>query len=119
MKKIFVIALILVCGLANAQQKKDTTELLEYNFRWFGTDPCKSCPPEPKKKVPSVNPYQKYIDDKSLWEWTSIDLGVGKPQKVYDLKPQYKDTITLNDGTIIEVPIWFKKDFKKLKKTTP
>jgi hypothetical protein len=38
---------------------------------------------------------------------------------VYDLKPQYKDTITLNDGTIMEVPIWFKKDFKKLKKTTP
>jgi hypothetical protein len=119
MKNVFLFALLFVCGSALAQQKKDSIELLAYNFRWFGNDPCKNCPPEPKNKKPFVNPYQKYTDDKSLWEWRTIKLSVGKPQKVYDLKPQYKDTITLNDGTIMEVPIWFKEDFKKLKKTTP
>ena len=84
----------------------------------FGTDPCKSCPPDNKKKVAYINPYQKYIDDKNLWEWVAIDLGVGEPQKVYDLKPQYKDTLKLKDGTIMEVPFWIKKDSPKKPKTT-
>lgn len=111
--------MFLISSLTNAQQKKDTTKVLNFEYRWFGTDPCKSCPPEPKKKVAYVNPYQKYIDDKSLWEWRDLGLGVGKPQKVYDLKPQYKDTLKLNDGTIMEVPFWIKKNSTKKPKTTP
>jgi hypothetical protein len=35
MKKIFVIAVILVSSLTNAQQKKDTTEVLEFKYRWY------------------------------------------------------------------------------------
>ena len=118
MRSFTLLLLFLVSCSALAQQKKDTTELYYYGARWYGTDPCKNCPFEDKKKVASVNPYQKYIDDKNLWEWRTIDLGVGEPQKVYDLKPQYKDTLKLKDGSIMEVPFWIKKNSTKKPKTT-
>lgn len=40
MRTIFVIAVILVSGLANAQQKKNTVPLLEFKYRWYNISPC-------------------------------------------------------------------------------
>lgn len=48
MKNIFVFALFLVCGSALAQAKKDTTELLNFEYRWYNISPC-GCYTFPKK----------------------------------------------------------------------
>ncbi|GEM54984.1 hypothetical protein B0A58_11385 [Flavobacterium branchiophilum NBRC 15030 = ATCC 35035] len=40
MRKIFAVVFILVCGSALAQTKKDTLELLNFEFRWYNTSPC-------------------------------------------------------------------------------
>jgi len=119
MKKNLFISLLFTCNFISAQQKKDTTDLLNFEFRHYDITPCQTCPLKPGDKVPYTHPYAKSINDESLWEWREIDLGVGKPQKVYDLKPQYKDTLRCNDGTIMEVPFWIKNNTKKKRKTTP
>lgn len=119
MKKILLTSSLFTCNFIFAQQKKDTTDLLNFEFRHYDITPCQTCPLKPGDKVPYAHPYAKYINDESLWEWREIDLGVGKPQKVYDLKPQYKDTLRCNDGTIMEVPFWIKNNSKKNRKTTP
>lgn len=48
MRTIFVIAVILVCGSALAQTKKDTLELLNFEYRWYNISPC-GCYTFPKK----------------------------------------------------------------------
>ena len=48
MKNLFVFVLFLVCGSALAQAKKDTTELLNFEYRWYNTSPC-GCYTFPKK----------------------------------------------------------------------
>lgn len=48
MKNVFVFALFLICGSALAQAKKDTTELLNFEYRWYNTSPC-GCYTFPKK----------------------------------------------------------------------
>jgi len=47
------------------------------------------------------------------------DGGNGKPEKIYDLKQQYKDTLKLNDGTFMEVPVWLKNPNWKKPEETP
>ena len=56
MKNVFVFVFILVCVSALAQTKKDTVELLDFKFRWFGPYPqdtswLKNVKPIPKKKA--------------------------------------------------------------------
>ncbi|POS00682.1 hypothetical protein Q361_1313 [Flavobacterium croceum DSM 17960] len=48
MKKIVALVLILVCGSAFAQTKKDTLELLNFEYRWYNISPC-GCYTFPKK----------------------------------------------------------------------
>jgi hypothetical protein len=48
MRTIFVIAVILFCGSALAQAKKDSTHLYYYGARWYNTSPC-GCYTFPKK----------------------------------------------------------------------
>jgi hypothetical protein len=37
-----------------------------------------------------------------------VDFGGGWKEKVYDIKPQYKDTLRRNDGSVVEVSVWLK-----------
>ena len=66
--------------------------------------------PVPGEPVPDYHPNARYINDTSLWEWVPLDFeGIKiKQTHIYDLKPQYKDTLVRNDGSVIEVPIWVK-----------
>jgi hypothetical protein len=64
MKNIVFIAVFLIFSFAYSQQKKDTTELLEYKFRWFGPYPrdttwLKNIKPVQIKK-PQAKPKLKY-----------------------------------------------------------
>lgn len=64
--------------------------------------------PVPGKPVPDYHPNAKFINDTYLWEWKTVKLADFWEEKVYNLKPQYKDTLVRNDGSVIEVPIWIK-----------
>jgi len=63
---------------------------------------------KPGEKFPGAHPNAKYLNDTTLWEWRDVDFGGGWREKVYDLKPQYKDTLHAYDGSVIEVPVWLK-----------
>ena len=77
--------------------------------RFFNVGGC--CPefiPVPGEPVPEHMPYAKYINDTSMWEWKTVKLADFWEEKIYDLKPQYKDTLIRIDGSVIEVPLWIK-----------
>jgi len=40
--------------------------------------------------------------------WTTVRLADFWEERIYDLKPQYKDTLTRYDSSVIEVPVWIK-----------
>lgn len=86
-------------------------QLLEKYWERTKNDPddCQ-CPYiyKPGEKVPDFHPNAKYLNDSTLWEWKEVDFGGGWKQQLYDLKPQYKDTLHRYDGSVIEVPIWIK-----------
>ena len=47
-------------------------------------------------------------------EWVPLNIEGLKLKAIYDLQPQYKDTLVRNDGSVIDVPIWVKyPDWKK------
>ena len=114
---------ILLANSVNAQYNqdsllKDTAFLRMYGGRLYFPDLC-NCPearmiPGKPETYPKDRTYSKFLNDTSLWEWVPLNIEGLKQKAIYDLKPQYKDTIVRNDGSIVEVPIWVKyPDWKK------
>lgn len=109
----------LISVSAFAQQKDSTKsswdEFQELTKKWdkykdrlYEPDKC-NCPLKPGQRVPDNHPNAKWLNDSTLWEWREEDVwGTGQMEKIYDLKPQYKDTLKRNDGSYIEVPVWLK-----------
>ncbi len=121
MKLALFLCLISVSLFAQKKKEdldKKSTGLLDstFNFKKYNTD-C-NCPlQKPGDRFPDSHPNAKYLNDTTLWEWKEVDVwGNGKLEKIYDLKPQYKDTLKRNDGSYIEVPVWLKNpNWKKPK----
>ncbi len=114
MKLIPLLLLISVSTFAQQKENKKALDELDslwskYKYRTYEPDKC-NCPTlKPGDRFPESHPNAKYLNDTTLWEWREVDVwGTGKMEKIYDLKPQYKDTIIRNDGTPFEVPIWLK-----------
>lgn len=96
--------------LALTAQNKDSIRPL------YNSQPC-VCPliPQQGERVPDEHPRAKYINDTTLWHWIEDPFG----RKIYEVKPEYKDTITRYNGSVIEIPIWEKyPDWKKPVKST-
>jgi hypothetical protein len=97
---------------------KDTALLRMYGARLYDMDYC-DCPqaeviPGRPETYPKGTPYYKFLSDTSLWEWVPLNIEGIDQKAIYDLKPQYKDTLVRNDGSVVEVPIWIKyPDWKK------
>lgn len=107
MKLFFILCLV---PLALTAQNKDSIRPL------YNSQPC-VCPAilEPGEPVPDTHPNAKYLNDTTLWHWVDGPYG----SKMYDLKPEYKDTIHRYNGSVIEIPIWEKyPNWKKPVKST-
>lgn len=115
-----LVPLLLLISVSAFAQQKDTTKVSfedfkqlmqkweERNNKLYEPDRCQ-CPLKPGQRVPDNHPNAKWLNDSTLWEWREEDVwGTGQLEKIYDLKPQYKDTLKRNDGSYIEVPIWIK-----------
>lgn len=107
-KYILIIVYSTICNNLFAQYNLDT--LKEYESRFY--DPrfcvCPAYQTKPGEKVSEAHPNAKFLNDTSLWEWKKVTLGYYGETEVYDLKPQYKDTIITNSGSVVEVPVWLK-----------
>jgi hypothetical protein len=75
--------------------------------------------PVPGVPVPDDFPYAGYANDTATWEWTTVRLAYFWEERIYDLKPQYKDTLTRDDGSVIEVPVWIKDPGWEEKQKSP
>lgn len=103
-----VLSFLFALPLALFAQQFDT-DSLGYLFRTFDTKPCSGCPMvKPGEKFPDTHPNAHRLNDTTLWEWVD---GPYPGTKIYGLKPQYKDTIIRNDGSVIEVPVWIKNPY--------
>ena len=117
------LVFILLVNAVDAQIKqdsilKDTALFSMYGARFYNIDYC-CCPqakmiPGKPETYPKDTPYYKFLSDTSLWEWVPLNIEGLDQKTIYDLKPQYKDTLVRNDGSVIEVPIWIKyPDWRK------
>ena len=82
----------------------------DYEPRYYNLDNC-ACPlysRKPGEPVPDFFPYARFSNDTSLWQWRTIKLGDRWEYDVYEIKPQYKDTLITYDGRVVDVPMWIK-----------
>jgi hypothetical protein len=113
MKLVPFLLLISVSAFSQQKENKKALDELDslwskYKYRTYEPDKC-NCPLKPGQRVHDSHPNAKWLNDSTLWEWREVDVwGNGQLEKIYDLKPQYKDTIIRNDGTPFEVPVWLK-----------
>ena len=111
MKYLAAPLFLLLPLAALAQHGGDSLRGDDFGGRMYSPDiDCRGCPMvRPGGRYPDNHPNAGYLNDTTLWEWREVDMGkpFGK-QKVYDLKPQYVDTIRTYDGEVVEVPVWVK-----------
>ena len=123
LRYFLLFGFMLSVSAVNAQYNKDsllkdTAFMRMYGARFYNIDYC-NCPqakmiPGKPETYPQDMPYSKLLNDTSLWEWVPLNIEGLKQKAIYDLKPQYKDTLVRNDGSVVEVPIWVKyPDWKK------
>ena len=109
MKTLLTSAFLLLTVSAFAQDATKTkadSAVYDFGERIYDPRPCSGCPMnKPGEPVSDKHPNARFLNDTTLWEWTE---GPYPGTKVYDLKPQYKDTLIRNDGSVIEVPVWLK-----------
>ena len=71
--------------------------------------------PGKPETYPKDMPNSRFLNDTSLWEWVPLNIESIKQMAIYDLRPQYKDTLIRNDSSVVEAPIWVKyPDWKRI-----
>lgn len=81
-----------------------------------------SCPPPMEMKdgrpvVPENHPRANYLNDTTYWEWKNVSDEHPEYGKVYDLKPQYLDSMRTYDGEWVKVSKWMAEEEREKDKT--